>query len=90
MSELTPTPVTDPTYQYLAKRVIAFCAAYVDVNYDPKAVPAINTDELIAAVCKHFGIRGRDMQEAYEMREGVIDLLESKKTAPNAQGGPNA
>ncbi len=65
-NELTPG-----THTYVAMRVIAFCASYVDNNYDPKKVPAINTDELIDAACKQFGISGSDRQNTYEMREGL-------------------
>jgi hypothetical protein len=69
-----PTPVDPGTHQYVAQRVIAFCAAYVDVNFDAAKTPMINTDELIAAACKQFGIVGRQYQEAFEMREGYVDL----------------
>ncbi len=64
------TPATPGTHAYLAQRVIAFCAAYVDVNFDPTRRPMINTDELIAAACGQFGISGQSFQETYEMREG--------------------
>ncbi len=69
------TPATPGTHQYLAQRVIAFCAAYVDFNFDPTRTPMINTDELIAAACGQFGITGRQFQEAYEMREGYSDNM---------------
>ena len=69
------TPITDSKYQYVAQRVIAFCAAYVDVNFDPTRTPMINTDELIAATCGQFGITGRQFQEAFEMREGYSDNM---------------
>jgi len=68
----SPTPIADNTHQYVAMRVIAFCAAYVDTNFDPSKQPPINTDELIAAACKQFGVRGLEMQETYAMREGYL------------------
>lgn len=64
--------VTGNTHRYVALKVIAFCAAFVDNNFDEHKVPAINTDELIAEACKHFGITGREMQAAYEIREGYV------------------
>ena len=72
------TPVTDATHQSVAQQVAAFCAAYVDQNFDPNKVPMINTDELIAAACKQFGIAGRAYQEVFEMREGYTFLMTLK------------
>ncbi len=66
-------PVTPGTHQYVAQRVIAFCAAYVDVHFDPSKTPMINTDELIGAACKQFGITGREFQDTFEMREGYTE-----------------
>lgn len=67
--------ITPGTHQYVAQRVIAFCAAYVDTNFDPTRTPMINTDELIAAACGQFGIAGRPFQETYEIREGYGDNM---------------
>lgn len=77
MPRLQETPVTDATHRYVAQRVIAFCAAYVDQNFDPKKEPMINTDELIAAACRQFGITetSRAFQEVFEMREGYVEVL---------------
>ena len=69
---MTQTAV-DHTHRYVAMRCIAFCAAYVDNNVHPDRKMVINTDELIAAACKHFGITGHDFQETYEMREGYVE-----------------
>jgi hypothetical protein len=80
---MASTPVTPGTHSYVAQQVIAFCAAYVDSNFDPKATPMINTDELIAAACGQFGITGREFQEAYELREGYADNMAFQKRANN-------
>lgn len=76
MTSTKETPVTDATHQYVAQRVAAFCAAYVDQNFDPNKLPMINTDKLIAAACKQFGITGRAYQEVFEMREDYVEILE--------------
>jgi hypothetical protein len=67
--------INDPTgtHRYAVQKAIAVCAAFVDKRFDPSKTPAINTDELIADVCKHFGITGRDFQAVYEMREGYVE-----------------
>lgn len=63
----------DNTHQYVAMRVIAFCAAYVDKNYDATKEIPINTDELIDAACKQFGITGREFQATYQIREDYTE-----------------
>ena len=66
---MSQTKVDQGTHQYVAMRVIAFCAAYVDKNHDSSKMPMINTDELIAVACKQFGITGREYQDTFAMRE---------------------
>ncbi|HXU75161.1 MAG TPA: hypothetical protein VN794_01270 [Methylomirabilota bacterium] len=75
MANQKVTAVTPGTHEYLAQRVIAFCAAYADVNFDPAQQETINTDELIAAACGQFGITGWQFQHTYEMREEYTEIL---------------
>jgi hypothetical protein len=70
------TPITDQTHSYVAQRCIAFCAAYVDKNFDTSKVPMIDTDRLISEACQQFGIEStsKAYQETFEMREGYLDV----------------
>jgi hypothetical protein len=75
-NEITPTPTERGSHQYVAQRVIAFCAAFVDVNHDITKMPMINSNTLIAEACKQFGITGSEFNETHEMREGYQDNMQ--------------
>lgn len=61
---LTPTPVTDYTSEYVAMRVLSFCAAFLDISKRDDTI----ADAMILAACEQFGLN-QVFQTIHEMRD---------------------